>query len=94
MKIWKTFFKKYFSTFDQDKKLIGLYKNKITKNKNLYISQILFIVIILILFYIIYKLLKYIKEIKKKKKAYLLIDDYEYNDVNNYKNINKNKFGI
>ena len=93
-KFGKPFFKKYFLTFDQDKKLIGLYKNKITKNKNLYISQILFIVIILILFYIIYKLLKYIKEIKKKKKAYLLIDDYEYNDVNNNKNINKNKFGI
>jgi len=77
----KYFFKKYSITFNQDSKQIGFYINKNIKNKkkrneyfliNLILLILILIILILILFYI-FRIIN-----KRKKKAFELIDDFEY----------------
>ena len=77
----KYFFKKYSITFNQDSKKIGFYINKNVKNnkkRNEYflIYLILLILILIILIFIFFYLFRIIN--KRKKKAFELIEDFEY----------------
>ena len=78
----KYFFKKYPTTFNQESKKIGFYINnnlKDNKKRNGYffINFILLLLILIVLIFIFFYLFRLIN--KRKKKAFELIDDYEYN---------------
>ena len=88
------FFKKYIMTFNQDKKIVGFYKN--LKKKSFFnISWPLVFCIIIILFMAGYIIVYRPKNIKKKR-ANELDDDFEYlpNSYDKLNTIGESKLGI
>ena len=76
----KPFFKKYNIIFDQDKKIIGIYKKNNYKKENNYFSIIIIIILILIIFYLFGYIINYLicKKSRKIRANELEDTDYEY----------------
>ena len=87
----RPFFKKYGDNFifDQDKKLMLMYKNvknNSDDNKSAFVKKFLIFIFIIIIIILLIYIINYFKKNKNRKKAFEIEDNYEYNSQDDYKN--------
>ena len=76
----RIFLKKYQLYFDSERKTIGIFINK--ESKNNYLTYIIIVLFIIIIILIVERLIHYVKN-PRRKKAYELDDGYDYITHNN-----------